>query len=108
MDKDEILERSRKENKDMDLVELEAVNKATGVAINVGLAVCVLLMMIHATLQVRMDNSAWTVMFSILTADFLYKYHKLRRRHELVIGLLYLFITILFFVWYLLDLLGVS
>ena len=108
MDKDEILEKSRKEHKDMDFVELEAINKANGVAINIGLAVCVLLMIIHAIFQVRMDNSAWTVMFSILTADFLYKYHKLRRWHELMIGLIYLFITVFFFVWYLRDLLGVS
>lgn len=108
MDKDEILERSRKEHKDMDFVELEAVNKATGVAINVGLAVCVLLMIIHAILQVRMDNSAWTVMFSILATVMLVKFAKLRRRHELVIGLIYLFVTIVFFVWYLRDVLGVS
>ena len=89
-------------------MELEAVNKATGVAINVGLAVCVLLMMIHAILQVRMDNSAWTVMFSILATVMLVKFAKLRRRHELVIGLIYLFVTIVFFVWYLRDVLGVS
>ena len=108
MDKDEILERSRKENKDMDFVELEVINKANKIANVVGMIACAALTLIHAALQKRMDNSAWTVMFSILTAVSLYKYHKLRRWHELMIGLIYLFITILFFVWYLRDVVGVS
>ena len=101
MDKDEILERSRKEHKDRDFVELEVINKANGVAISIGLAVCVLLMIIHAILQVRIDTSAWMVMFSILAADFLYKYYRLRRRHELVLGLIYLVNAICFFLNYL-------
>ena len=107
MDKDEILEKSRKEHKDRDFVELEVINKANMIANVVGMVVCAALTLIHAVLQKRMDNSAWTVMFSIMTAVFLYKYYKLRKWHELMIGLIYLFITILFFVWYLRDVLGV-
>ena len=105
MDKDEILERSRKENKDMDLVELEAINHANMIANVVGVVVCGVLTVIHAVIREGMDNSAWTVMFSILSTIMLVKFVKLRRRHELLIGLVYLFITILFFVWYLRDVL---
>ena len=105
MDKDEILERSRKEHKDMDFVELEVINKANIIANVVGVMVCGILTVIHAIVRESMDNRAWTVMFSILSTIMLVKFVKLRRRHELVIGLIYLFSTILFFVWYLRDVL---
>ena len=106
MDKDEILERSRKEHKDMDFVELEVIKKANMIANVVGVVVCGILTVIHAIIRESMDNSAWTVMFSILSTIMLVKFAKLRRRHELMIGLIYLFITALFFVWYLRDVLG--
>ena len=106
MDKDEILERSRKDNKDMDLVELEVNNKANAVATLVGVVVCGILTLVHAVFQDGIDTCVWTVMFSILSTIMLVKYVKLRRRHELMIGLIYLFITVLFFAWYLRDVLG--
>ena len=101
MDKDEILERSRKENKDMDLVELEVNNKANMIANLVGVMVCAALTLIHAIVRDGIDTSAWTVMFSILSAIMLVKYAKLRRGHELVVGLLYLVSAICFFLGYL-------
>ena len=101
MDKDEILERSRKEHKDMDLVELEVNNKANAVANLVGVVVCGILTVVHAFVRDSIDTSAWTVMFSILSTIMLVKYVKLRRRHELVVGLLYLVSAICFFLGYL-------
>ena len=108
MDKDEILERSRKEHKDRDFVEDEALAQASKLAIWVGTLVCGLLTVMHAVFQKRMDNSTWTVMFSILATTLLVKFSRLRKRHELIGGLSYLVLAIFFFVRYLLDLLGVS
>ena len=107
MDKDEILERSRKEHRDMDLVELEVNNKASMIANLVGVMVCTALTLIHTIIREGVDTSAWTVMFSILSAIMLVKYAKLRRRHELVVGLLYLVSAICFFLGYLRHVLGV-
>ena len=101
MDKDEILERSRKEHKDMDLVELEVNNKASMIANLVGVMVCTVLTLIHTIVRESVDTSAWTVMFSILSTIMLVKYVKLRRRHELVVGLLYLVSATCFFLGYL-------
>ena len=101
MDKDEILERSRKENKDMDLVELEVNNKANAVANLVGVMVCAALTLIHAFVRDGVDTSAWTVMFSVLSTIMLMKFAKLRRRYELVAGLCYLVSAICFFLNYL-------
>lgn len=107
MDKDEILERSRKENKDRDFVEAEALAKANSIALSVGIMVCGLLSLLCTIFQEHMDYSVWTVYFSVLAATMIVKFVKLRRWHELVIGLLYAAFCVIFFVFYLQDLLEV-
>ena len=107
MDKDEILARSRKENKDRDFVEAEALAKANSIALSVGIMICGLLSLLHVIFLETVDYSVWTVYFSVLATVMLVKYVKLRRRHELVIGLLYAAFCVIFFVFYLQDLLGV-
>ena len=107
MDKDEILERSRKEHKDRDFVEDEALSKANGIALTVGVILCALLSILHSFFRDGADPGVWTVMFGILSTVMLVKFARLRRRHELVAGLLYLVCAIVFFLGYLLDLLGV-
>ena len=108
MDKDEILERSRKEHKDRDFVEDEALAQASKIAISVGAVVCGLLTIIQSVSQNRVDFGLWTVMFSILATTMLVKFVRLHKRHELIVGLSYLACAIFFFLWYLRDVLGVS
>lgn len=107
MDKDEILERSRKENKDMDFVEAEVLSKANSVALNVGMVVCCLLSILHAIFRETVDLGAWTVYFSALTTTMIFKFVKLHKRHELILGLFYGACAVMFFVLYLRDVLGV-
>jgi len=106
MDRDEILARSRKENKDRDLVEAEALARSNTIALSVGIIVCGLLSVLHAIFADTPNYGIWTVYFSVLATTMLVKFTKLRRRHELVIGLFYLGFCIFFFVFYLLVLLG--
>ena len=101
MDKDEILERSRKEHKDRDFVELEALSNGSALALRVGVVLCGLLSALHLIFKETVDCGAWTVMFGILSTIMLVKFAKLRRRHELVLGLLYLVSAICFFLGYL-------
>ena len=107
MDKDEILARSREENKDRDFVEAEVLAKANSIALNVGLMVCGLLSVLCAIFKEHVDYSAWTVYFSALATIMIVKFIKLRRRHELVIGLFYGACCVMFFVFYLRNVLGV-
>ena len=107
MDKDEILERSRKEHKDRDFVEDEALSKANGVALSVGVILCALLSVLHSIFKDSVDYGVWTVMFGIMSTVMLTKFTRLRRRHELLLGLGYLALAIFFFVFYLRDVLGV-
>ena len=107
MDKDEILARSRKENKDRDFVEEAVLAKANSIAFSVGILTSGLLSILHAIFRDSPDYSVWVVMWAILSSVFLFKYHRLRKRHELLLGLLYLGFCIFFFVLYLRRVLGV-
>ena len=107
MDKDEILARSRKENRDRDFVEAEALNKANAVAISVGVLACSLISILHAIFRDSVDYEVWSVMFAMMAAGMLVKFAKLKRRHELLLGLGYAGLSIFFFVLYLRRVLGV-
>lgn len=106
MDKDEILAKSREEHKDRDYVEAEAMVKANSIALSVGFIVCGALTILHAVFADTPDYAVWTVYFSVLAAIFLVKFARLRRRHELIMGLLYLAFCLFFFAFYLRTLLG--
>jgi len=108
MDKDEILARSREENRDRDFVEAEALNKANAVALSVGIIMCGLLSVLRVIFSDALDYGIWTVYFSVLTTTMIVKYVKLRRRHELMLGLSYAACCVMFFIFYLRDLLGAA
>ena len=106
MDKEEILARSRKENKDRDFVDMEAQAKAYSIAVHVGGLGCCVLALLHVIFTDDLDYSAWTVYFSVLATMMIVKFIK-RRRHELLVGLLYAAFFVIFFVFYLRRVLGV-
>ena len=104
MDKEEILEKSRKENQNKDLVEAAAMAKTNQIAISVGILACGVLEVLHAIFRETVDYGIWSVYFTMLSTTMLVKYAKLRHRHELLLGLLYTAFTVMFFVFYVLDL----
>ena len=109
MERDEILKKSREENKDRDFVEEAALSRANAVSLGVGMIVCGLLSVLSAVFQDGSPNySVWTVMWAMQASIFLFKYYRLRRRHELLLGLIYLAFCVTFFVFYLRSLLGMA
>lgn len=101
MDREEILKKSREENKDRDLVELEVLHRANNIALSVSMLTCALVSVLHAIFQDSPDYAVWIVQFGILSTVMLVKFTKLRRRHELLLGLLYGGFCVCFFVFYL-------
>lgn len=109
MEKDEILKKSREENKNRDFVEAEALNRANAIALAVGVMVCGVVSILRGLLTEKgTEPAVWTVMFGMMSAGMLVKFVKLRRRHELLLGLLYLGFCVFFFALYLRDLLGMA
>lgn len=101
MDKEEILAKSRAENKDRDFVEAEALSKGNAVAFTTGVMLCSLVSVLHAIFKDSVDYGVWTVMFGMMSAIMLTKYARLKKRHELLIGLVYIALSTIFFVFYL-------
>ena len=109
MDKDEILKKSREEYKDRDFVEAEVLNRANSIALAVGVIVCGVVSILRGLLTEKgTEPAVWTVYFSVLATTMLVKFAKMRKRHELLLGLLYLAFCVTFFVFYLHDLLGMA
>ena len=104
MDKEKILESSRKENKNRDLVELEVAARAG----RVGAAVCVLLSLVVRLLTDSYLLSPWIIYFSIIATHSLVKYAKLRRKTDLVLSLVYLAVCLSFLVFFVLRLVEVK
>ena len=108
MDKEKILESSRKENKNRDFVELEVAARAGHIAGRVGAAVCVLLSLVVRLLTDSYLLSPWVVYFSILTTHTLVKYARLKRKTDLILGILYLAMCLSFLVFFVLRLVEVK
>ena len=115
MDKEKILESSRKENKNRDLVELEVAARAGHIAGRVGhiagrvgAAVCVVLSLVVRLLTDSYLLSPWIIYFSIIATHSLVKYAKLRRKTDLVLSLVYLAVCLSFLVFFVLRLVEVK
>ena len=101
MDKDEILARSREENKNRDFVEMEAEHKGNAVAFTTGILLCSLVSVLHAIFRDSVEYGVWTVMFGMMATIMLTKFVKLKKRHELALGLFYGALSVFFFLLYL-------
>ena len=106
MDREEILAKSRRENKNRDLEEKEALAWAAGIAIRVGLLICCLLSVLEVLFQDRVSTASWTIFFGTLGTTMVLKYIRLRRRHELAAGVLYMVLCAGFFALHIRSLLG--
>ena len=71
MNREEILERSRKEHKNRDLAEMEVVYKASVHAARVGALMCCVLSLLSSVLARTMIYSPWVIYFSIITTQWL-------------------------------------
>ena len=106
MDKEEILAKSRQENKNRDFEDLEAQTWAISIAVKIGAMLCGLLSILEAVFRDGPNLACWTIFFGVLGTTMLLKYGKLRRKHELAVGLLYLGFCVFFFALYVRDLIG--
>ena len=108
MNKEKILESSRRENKNRDLIELEVTMRAGNIAGQVGAAVCVVLTIIFLIFTKTYFISPWIVYYSILATNTLVKYASLRRKSDLIRTIFYLALCLMFLVFFILQLVEVK
>ena len=80
MNREEILQASRNENKNKDLAELEVVYQASVHAARVGALVCCMVSALSSALAHAILYSPWVIYFSIFTTQWLVRFLKIRRR----------------------------
>ncbi|MCI9078473.1 MAG: hypothetical protein HFH68_06020 [Lachnospiraceae bacterium] len=95
MDKEEILRRSRAENQNKDIYELEVTGKAQRAGGLVAICVAFALMVIESVLLDSSVNYAYFLI--ILSAGmvlWLYKAVKMRKKHEMLLAVIWTALTI--------------
>ncbi len=97
MKKEEILEASRKENKNIDLAELEANRYAAGIAGSVGAFICALVSLLASTIADIMLYSPWAIYFSMIGATWFVKAIKLKKISNWIVAALFFILAVLAF-----------
>ncbi len=108
MKKDEILARSRAENKNRDIYEQEVLKQGWEIAF----AVMAILAAVFSAVQIFLGGGTncglWAIVFSGMMATFWVKWLKLRRRHEFVLALIYTAVVVTLSVLHIYNLISAS
>ncbi len=107
MQKEEILKKSRNENKNKDFVDLEISAQAGNIAGRVGACVCCLISLVFYWVTDTLLLSPWIIYFSILGTHYLVKFSKIKKITDLIITVLYYAMCILALVFFVLRLVEV-
>ena len=89
MEKEEILLKAQQENKGKDLADLEAANKGTNLAFMIGGLGMIAIVIAEFIVTERFPYGPMCGLGIMLFVVFLYKYIKLRKKHELVMTIIY-------------------
>lgn len=88
MDREEILQKSRAENKNKDIYEQEVLKLANAATVIVMMSLATLFFAVQIFVGGGTNWGIWSVVFSANMTTFWVKYWKLRRRHELAMAIL--------------------
>ena len=89
MNKEEILEMSRAENKNKDFYELEVLKQSGTSTVIVMMALAAIFFSAQIFVGGGTNWGLWAIVFSANMTTFWVKYIKLRRKHELVLAIAY-------------------
>lgn len=87
MNREEILEKSRAENKNRDVYEQEVLKMANAAAVIVMMSLATVFFAVQIFVGGGTNWGIWAVVFSANMTTFWVKYWKLRRGHELAVAI---------------------
>lgn len=108
MNKEEILEKSRKENKNQDVYENEVIIRGNGYACIASAVLATIFLVIQILVGGGMNTGLYAVVFSMPMAGNWYKFYKLRKKRDLSLAVAYTAAVLLLSAGYLYDLISVS
>ncbi len=95
MKKEEILEASRKENKNIDHVEQEIARFSGSISAAVGVCVCALISLLSSTIADMMLYSPWAIYFSIVSTNWLVRAIRLKKLSDFMIAAIFFALFVL-------------
>ncbi|MCQ2240852.1 DUF6442 family protein [Treponema sp.] len=106
MTKDEILQKSRKDNGGKDMEDLEVQKQATMAGYYSCAGLCALITILSYIFTKRISLQCWIIFFGMLSVAFFTKFIKLKKMHELVVAISYLLIFTLLTIAFIFELTG--
>ena len=104
MNKNEILEKSRQENKHKDEMEKEVFLKAGQRSCAVGSIICALIIVLETFFADQVNLSILALYFAMTGTMLISKYRKLKKIHQLIFGLIQLALAAICLVLYIMRL----
>lgn len=108
MNKEEILEKSRAENKNKDVYEQEILKQASTSAVIVMMSLATIFFAAQIFVGGGKNWGLWALVFSANMTTFWVKYMKLRRKHELVMAIAHTIFVSICSVWHICNLIASS
>lgn len=107
MERKEILEKSRNDNKGNDEFEKSVLNSSGRIAAGVGGLLCGTFLILDLIFKGEPNPAYWAIWSSIEATLFTLKYKNLRKKHELFVAVIYTLLAVMFTVTHILILTGV-
>ena len=107
MNKEEILAKAQQEGKEQDLPDREAQRSGAWTAYILGVVLLILVDTVNGIVLHYVNRGADFVLFSMAFAVFLIKYLRLRKRHELIIAIVWGVLALSMLAIWILQLTGV-
>ena len=104
MNKEEILAKSKQENRGQDIANLEVSRASMVFGWITAVCLLALVAVVEALAYDRMNNGIFFAVMAGCSAIFINKCLKLRKQHELYISIIYVFATIAFLVAWIIQL----
>lgn len=108
MNKEEILAKSRMENKDQDIFEKEVMKDAANVGAITSISLCTVFFVLQIVLGEGINYGMWAIVFSMEAAIFTVKAIKLKKKHEIAISIMYIIATVLMSIAYIANMITAS
>ena len=96
MEKEKILEMSRKENKNKDIAELDVEKKANNIAVIVGSIFALILILWQAVTKNGVNYGIAAIVEIMCAVSSCYKYLCLKRKKHLLLAIYFVLISIIF------------
>ena len=94
MNKEQILEQSRREHKDQDLYEEEVLKSASNLAAISASVLAVIFFVVQLIVGLGRNYGLFAIVFSILASVFVVKAIKRKKKHEIFVAVMYILLTL--------------